>query len=1464
VAADSWLCGASGSDERMGLNWVLEDARIPIDIIERALAEYNATGGDYKIKQKREKQEEQSIDTGNLFLPTRGVAVKAHDQVGGVSSCCTNLKRKSETTCTNCSSRQYPVVASSGSGAALWTKSGTSASLKDDEVLAEPKGNMPIPAQIWPTTFTSDTATNRVKVARGSGENANPDSGRANMQTEHKTWSKQQLDDQEPRVSRPPRGSGRPVDSAVPRRISTAANGFDTWRQVYSQDAQKVMPALIAAAYSVAVNRVYDPAILDRAFSEYPRLTKLYRESEISSDDYSLVHEHLFNGHKPDVYYQEVAVKDPRQLEEYRDFIDNCLGHSAAVLYHSQHIWDEATIFKPGGKTKLRHQYGTIPLGTLLLESNSRVIVLRATVDQATWLVGHNIQQYPKNGTTDIPGLYYCSPERADGWAHQQVVPSYFALWKYYRRVLNDRKARRVAKAWKRLIMDGCGPERLGELGTNPEANVGVHRKYRAFGYGQRRRLAVDISTYLPGLTGLVESFSDAQTTARMKRHRRDLADRSRDKERLRNMHDRTKQTELRDAIDACLASIGVDDDVTESILHSLYPYVNEEMLQRTRIKWEQCVILLKQIAARTKSLDVVRLILMNTGGAGLQCFANVCVAMAWTDRLALFLGTLLYKGALRSGAKHFEKSMKALHALLRRTRELPQDVMDWDIPQALADGYLDNGATKLRQIEWDTRELLYMHLLVGRAHDNILGMDGYVEKRQAVPELHPAATRYGDRPVQFERWDKLVFEELEAMVPAVRNEIAKQVDLTPEEFHADFISVAPTGALGEGKHDLADIIDDVHNANKRTWLDNLSPEDIVDMVNIEPILKADAQLKVETGLKLRQIVPGPSKHWLNESVIMRYVEPAIYKSSEEYTLESTSWSIMTDHMERMQRTQVKRVTMASDYKDFNFLHTIPDMQSFWQMIKRATSGLEGPGKWAGLNYAGHVARLADWLCDALNHMYVREVAGDGKFHHILRSLWSGWRTTSVINNTFNKVYGRVLSRVCADIIGYDPIERARRNGDDSDAAVASVTAGLFYLAMMSYSGLEAQPSKQLLGVDESEYTRVTYRDGCAYAPIARGIASFVSSDLQAPAIDVGVEYIKGTNEALHALVRRGARADKIDEVRSELLMTWATQRFTDEDGSSHSVTLANEEILYVPVAEGGFGCSHFASPSAVRLVQPKPWPQARARWELPKSKHLGVLSLGSHLQRKMHSCRISSQVVDQVIDDARDIASQGVDRVHNSPWVEEARRLKAHHILELNIAQTMIVDNSQGMLESRWPGIYQLVASVLSETLNERWDKLPNRYIEPIDVAVERYISGALGLASISRNVISAMRDASSDRLLSPWEALERLTSVDSPDPRRVRSIAAPLATLRSNYNTAMIDACIRGSFKIDRDTAGLVATPVLPVIDLCHHAVLKKYFPGEWEALADAAKMFELLKDTNVVIADQFSEYEERWQLM
>ncbi|QDW81304.1 RNA-dependent RNA polymerase [Rhizoctonia solani dsRNA virus 10] len=1264
--------------------------------------------------------------------------------------------------------------------------------------------------------------------------------------------------------------------------------------------------SVVSACTTLAQTKTIVPAAFDVVRREYDNIFLAYKLGEITTLDLDMFHECAFAGQKPDLFYDVVDRRDPLYLDSNRVVQDAVERGMNKGLLHGLHVWSNELILRMKNARRADRLDRYMTQTQLRVHSAERAFVVIAPAWAIIEVFGHSLPIY--GGQSE--GLYMASdveqiPNRAvPVQIHFQVM--YDAL----KDLTDKRSAKHLAQAVASV-------RRVPGLVTLRNTTATRNRPSPL----PSVRAAHKLKLALKGTAAFAYGFDVADTPARIQRKQRAELSHADDAGIIeKHLNSFETQTAILDLIDHLLLCLENNDEVDGvHALETLYPYADEGLLSRTRMRWTETWVLLNQHYT-TFGSDRTASLVCGTGGMGLQAFSSLLLAATVSGGLHTVVHALVDAGLASYGLKHWIDTCKELHIVARRIGRPPDPVREmlsggsavvgklgagddltWFTDRSLlttsdaidspsfgesavvgapgdvvgtsvsltgvclacgctpAWGAGAGGCVKAGRSEpctncggkdWNPGveatliagrnnarvpiqqdDCMYLHMLSGRFYDDTLANEGYVAKRSKEPKPHPMHTASDDVLQASRLWSSLVDRAMSTLSDAISDALGAVADQTPEQFLAQYISLAPSGSVGHDKRGL-EWLDDKHNATKRLWMSGLTKDKLLALMDDEEMLLTYALTKTEVS-KLRALIPGPIVHWALETVCVSTLEGAIYRSDQQFMLETNAWLGMVANEVRRKRVRDGKITLDSDYADFNYLHTIQDMQKFWRMIAMSAQPFVADGDWNGTNYAGFVVRCAGWLERALDRMYVVEPHSDGRAYRVTRGLWSGWRTTSAINNTMNWVYARALRQAIQSELGNDPLVSYMLNGDDGDAEATSLVDGLVYLREMFHSELDIQPSKQLLGNSQAEFLRVMFRAGKLKGSLARAVGSFVCSDMQAPVVDRGPEFARGTSSALNGLIRRGADEIAVEKLRTPLLMELVRLSYDDQLGDHHTQHLTNWQALYVPEADGGIGCARYSAYPRTRLRggQRKPWVTPKIDWMLPGAPDAAERYLVHHVTGRLNAIGIDPSVSRMIYRDATNITRQGVDTVLNRRSTNYVRELAAEHIEWLNHAPVEVAPPLYIPSEMQ-----RLVDNTIVSILEEDPAHLAKHIYIDIEEAIDTLVARALGVMGISRSILTLMRRKTTGELLHPRDVIEELS--EKP---------ADFVALRTLLPDSVVDTMLTGRFNIPRDVGGYLPASYNPLLVSCQNAVLKFYPPPDVSGLSKQDYIMDMMRATN-----------------
>jgi len=1153
--------------------------------------------------------------------------------------------------------------------------------------------------------------------------------------------------------------------------------------------------------------------------AEYPYLIRALRSGTITCADIILVHHLVFDKQMPDQVYQVVDRLKPELLDMHRELSDLMDKEVRPGSLHLLHALNYKGIMRVNQGKRRRLEYGATPPAIPKRDSVAKHVVIHAPQGLAQWLIGEVTHAHTNGDST--PGLYHTNQSTTPVVdSNCLYTVTYYAAYTYYRRTTPARLAKKLAMQHQhnRIGNTGCGRLGLHEL-IAPDLKT-KHRK-RAFGQQRAEKYRAPAAT-----VGIPVSFQDENFASRMRRL--DVLDKLRQADVYTiSAHLNSIQTQER--ISVLLRQLqqhltARDHKNVAATVLLLYPDVDEELAARARVSPPLLGQYLTSDAAQ-ELIPNIMTVARHSGGLGFSSFAGLCTAMILYDDSAVLIPSLALAGWFAQGGLHAAKICKAMHNYARRLQRLPKCM----------ENMRTMGGHRLVEADFISLDaLLYVGNLLGRGQDTLTADDGDdAERARHVPD-HLLIENDPRPEIQLKTWRERTDRVYATYTTAVSQALARHHEYTPEDFLAAFIQLAPKGSVGEGKNDLKAIFGDIVNTNKRLWLDSIPTSRVVSAIQEEAIQKIKAQIKTESGFKMRQIYPGAIIHWLNESVASVHSEEAIFDSSIELQLGNDSWQNLADIRRRMDRWKNRVCTVASDYANFNILHTVMDMARFWaRVIAQPTSDYkEEKGEWNGSSYRAHLHKVATWLIASLDRMYILPVVGRKGYLHVVRGLMSGWRTTSFINNAKNHVYSTALNESCHQLIGRKPLVFQRKNGDDEDAESFDIFSGLTFLMQMSRANLDIQPGKQLVGYDASEFLRIFTYKGKMYGNRNRAVGGFVSADLQHPVVDAGLDYVKGTSQALHMLARRGANLEHLEEIRDITLMAYAHISYRDEKGDQHNTQLSNPAHLYVDEASGGFGCTRYGRIENMIPASRRKWPNARAQWTLDGAPHYGVTAMYNKIQRKFHEAGLSLEPLRRVRSDIIDIAVHGIDTKANQAEEDYARRLSADHIAWLNKTPQPKKQAAVDVLNARGAEVadhaYNHIMYCPAEEVTR--SRIPDPQEE-----MEGMVGRILGLASVSPSLIHQLYDVKTNRKVPYTEVYERLQTTG---PRS--------GTLLEHWPSPVLEMVNHRDLEWSKETYGVCPAELQPALLYIQKHVIRACFSSTNQPQRDIAMIRHLLQAT------------------
>nr|QDW81318.1 RNA-dependent RNA polymerase [Rhizoctonia solani dsRNA virus 6] len=852
-------------------------------------------------------------------------------------------------------------------------------------------------------------------------------------------------------------------------------------------------------------------------------------------------------------------------------------------------------------------------------------------------------------------------------------------------------------------------------------------------------------------------------------------------------------QPPCEDIITNLLADIS-DTEAVHALLKILYPDPYPQVKANARGGHRLCATWLSCWANNDEALQRLNVflppLLYHSGGLDIICLQSLLMMGMSSEGCANVLRRFAVAGHLGNGVKHMVNTFKGLHEHVRRAAAIPKV-------------FADCGLVHFTQ-------LMYWQCLGGRFYHKLLADDGAVDARTKDLSLHQSAREDGF--YSYAAHTELLAESFDRFRPSIRDGLSQCTDLSLDKFRAALLSVASSGSGASGKHELKHL-DLEARANKRLWLDELTDELITNIPDQRGEVLSSAVCKLELG-KLRQLLPGPVWHWLAESIVQFKVERKVFEGDDYIMLEKGENTRYKRYMERVFRhtTNDRGTVLDMDYADFNITHMVADMVQMYRTIREEAIALcpySSDRSWGGRTYMEYVVELCDYLEECLMNLYMRADGGDGRYKHLIKGLWSGWRTTQFLNTSLNSAYMNQARASLRLQLGFDMFIQAEGSGDDVDLLVRDRVSALCAIVHWVRSGHEMNELKQLLGRYSSEFLRVTYDEQGSHGNIARSVGSFLSSDLQSAAVEYGPTGVTGTASAFEVLFRRGYDHSMLNLIRPSTLEHFSAIRYYDNSSGDLKYDKLSYDLMCISGHNGGLGISDYGKlPAEYHHHVRADWKNiAPTKRELKFEAH-SLASIKRVAAKTLHSLRLDPAVAELVLNAAEQAVhepySAGDDILQSSVDKTAAAREYYSHLKQFRVHKP-----KPNVYLS--PEIRDVICNTMDYYLGNNphaWDTL---HVADAEDIASTIIGLALGDMNISTDILTRLRTRDGITL----SARQALNTLAKPGTFKL------MAALSNLYHEQLADLYLYGRNRSVMNVGGILPADLNCVLKAVHNQV-------------------------------------------
>lgn len=346
----------------------------------------------------------------------------------------------------------------------------------------------------------------------------------------------------------------------------------------------------------------------------------------------------------------------------------------------------------------------------------------------------------------------------------------------------------------------------------------------------------------------------------------------------------------------------------------------------------------------------------------------------------------------------------------------------------------------------------------------------------------------------------------------------------------------------------------------KRGWLESHSLSELKNaLFRKKPEEDATASEKMENG-KARAIYGVGIQHYCINTYATKGLEERMHKvKGLEKGLSGLESYKAELKKARMTADSSLECTML-DWADFNIHHT-PSVQRLLFLTIAKVGKARGAHKdWVAAN---------EWIAEGKMNMTCR-FPGENKKRKVVQGMFSGTRSTDLINTILNLAYYRVAKDLVKRDFYLTPIaEYDVHQGDDFwlSNKCRHIAAAIYYY--MNNMNFVFQPSKQMFGKGRGEFLRVLYSKGNAYGYAFRQVVNYLQRPIQNDLPMNAQAWAQTLAESFSRFSRRGFSIGGVNWMYDDAVSFWLKVKANKDD--KKPIAIPNS-IVAAPISSGGLG----------------------------------------------------------------------------------------------------------------------------------------------------------------------------------------------------------------------------------------------------------------------------------------------------
>lgn len=585
---------------------------------------------------------------------------------------------------------------------------------------------------------------------------------------------------------------------------------------------------------------------------------------------------------------------------------------------------------------------------------------------------------------------------------------------------------------------------------------------------------------------------------------------------------------------------------------------------------------------------------------------------------------------------------------------------------------------------------------------------------------------------------------------------------------------------------------------SKRGWAEVTPFSHILKAFNSKnPREEATASEKMENG-KARAIYGVTPEHYVINTYATQGLEERLKMCSGfEKGAEGIAAYAYDNKRAALSNNSNLEMTML-DYADFNRHHSPAHQASVFKALSDWGRANGACSDWIKAN---------DWVAASKFNMYCKFPGNDRR--KVLQGMFSGTRSTDLINTILNLAYFRVAIDIVREEYGLQPDAMYNvHQGDDVWISNTSSTWARLVLGVLKQLGLLFQPLKQMFGPRRGEYLRVMYSGGIGRGYLSRAIANFILRPVQNDVSLDPAAWAATLHDGVSTLLRRGLTPSAASALWRATIPYWTRIQAHPQD---HQPVQYPWWVITNPRYLGGLSCSFpLGGDLVANISQPAPvYHLHRPAWlsEMPQQMTRDwIVQLSEKLPPSHKSIR-SQRIKESILANSYSEALRLVDHRHSASIFKNdmSKWLSSNPSPRVQQGYSSLELSQKGLPASVRAGYFKEIIQAEGLSIGRRVNSIDS------NAGISAVIGGVTGSwADATRNALAYRSSISQWLASSPFKSLEvaslaygtspletlKLLAIQYPahNTRTQTALSVLLPILNSGSST-LVDLVLSGS---------------------------------------------------------------------